>query len=138
MDASRLRAGYPQRSQYHRREQSSGIAIGPDGNLWFTEMGTNKIGRMTTALTSYVEFTIPTTSSLAQGIAEGITVGPDGALWFCEDNASQIGCITTTGVITEFSIPTANSGPTFIVTGPDGNLWFTEYSANQIGRLVVP
>jgi virginiamycin B lyase len=31
-----------------------------------------------------------------------------------------------TGDITEFSLPTANSGPARIAAGPDGNLWFTE------------
>ena len=34
--------------------------------------------------------------------------------------------MTTAGVITEFSVPTANSGPSGITAGPDGNLWFTE------------
>ena len=35
--------------------QPNGIAAGPDGALWFTEVGTGKIGRMTTAggLTEY-------------------------------------------------------------------------------------
>ena len=37
--------------------------------------------------------------------------------------------------ITEFSIPTAESGPSGIVAGPDGNLWFTENQRNQIGRI---
>ena len=32
----------------------------------------------------------------------------------------------TTDKITEFAIPTANSGPVNITAGPDGNLWFTE------------
>ena len=40
--------------------------------------------------------------------------------------ANQIGRITTAGVITEFPIPTAGSGPAGIAAGPDGNLWFTE------------
>ena len=42
---------------------------------------------------------------------------------------SKIGRITTAGVITEFPIPTAGSGPVGIAAGPDGNLWFTEYHA---------
>src|SRR6266581_2989335 len=36
-----------------------GIAAGPDGNLWFTEGGGNKIGRITTA-GAITEFPIPT------------------------------------------------------------------------------
>ena len=40
-------------------------------------------------------------------------------------------------VITEFSIPTANSEPSNIVAGPDGNLWFTENRAQKIGRITT-
>ena len=36
------------------------------------------------------EFTIPTTSS----IPEGITAGPDGNLWFTENGGNKIGRIT--------------------------------------------
>jgi streptogramin lyase len=38
------------------------------------------------------------------------------------------------GSITEFPLPTANSGPGGMTAGPDGNLWFTE-SIAQIGRI---
>src|SRR5260221_9494764 len=35
--------------------------------------------------------------------------------------------------ISEFAIPTANSGLAGITAGPDGNVWFTEVNSNQIG-----
>jgi hypothetical protein len=50
---------------------------------------------------------------------------------------NRIGRITTVGVITEFSIPTPDSGPGGITAGPDGALWFTEYQGNQIGRITT-
>src|SRR2546422_8481106 len=71
---------------------------------------------------------------LARGVT-GITAGPDGNLWFTELNGNRIGRITPTGVITEFPLPTANSGPQGITAGPDGNLWFTEFNGNRIGRI---
>ena len=37
--------------------------------------------------------------------------------------------------ITEFPVPTANSGPVGITAGPDGNLWFTEKRRNKIGMI---
>jgi virginiamycin B lyase len=37
--------------------------------------------------------------------------------------------------ITEFSIPTAASGPMGIALGADGNIWFIESAANKIGRI---
>src|SRR5271170_1273471 len=67
----------------------SGITVGPDGALWFTEGTGSKIGRVTTlgAITEY-----PITGN---DFPVGITAGPDGALWFT--NFGGIGQITTTG-----------------------------------------
>jgi streptogramin lyase len=48
------------------------------------------------------------------------------------------GALTATSsaqVITEFSIPTANSGALGIGVGPDENLWFTEQTASKIGVI---
>ncbi|MGZ3644267.1 MAG: virginiamycin B lyase family protein [Ktedonobacteraceae bacterium] len=42
---------------------------------------------------------------------------------------------SSSGIITEFPVPTSNSLPQGITLGPDGNLWFTEYSGNKIGRI---
>jgi virginiamycin B lyase len=71
----------------------SAIATGPDGALWFTETGANKIGRLTAstnpALTN--EFSVPTPNSQPGGIA----LGPDNALWFTEFAANKIGRIAT-------------------------------------------
>ena len=41
------------------------------------------------------------------------------------------------GQITEFSIPTNNSGPRGIASGPDGGLWFTESNVDKIGQLTI-
>ena len=60
-----------------------------------------------------------------------IAMGPDGALWFVEEVAGKIGRITTTGVVTEYTVPTDTNFATSIATGPDGALWFTEYSRKQ-------
>ena len=69
------------------------------------------------------------------GDPAGIAAGPDGNIWFTEDNAGKIGRITLSGVVTEFSIPTAGSEPPSIARGSDGNLWFTENGAGKIGRI---
>ena len=80
----------------------SGIAAGPDGNLWFTEYDANRIGRITpTGVVT--EFS----AGISEGSApNGITAGPDGNLWFTESDASRIGRITPSGVVSEFP-PTA-------------------------------
>ena len=112
--------------------QPQGITGGPDGNVWFTDTGTNSIGRITPT-GAVTEFPVPT----ANANLLGITTGPDGNLWFAEANPDKIGRITPSGVITEFPTPTAGSTPVALTAGPDGNLWFTELDANKIGRLAM-
>jgi len=106
-----------------------GIAAGPDGNVWFTEYSSGKIGRVTPA-GAITEF--PTN---APGAVPGIAAGADGNLWFTEGDANKIGRITPAGVITEFPVGTTGSFPYEITPGPDGNLWFTENYGNRIGRI---
>jgi virginiamycin B lyase len=85
------------------------ITAGPrntdPNSLWFGEAFSNKIGRMDPT-TGFVtnEYTIPTPNS---GPNNGITAGPlNNDLWFTEYVGKNIGRITTTGIITEFRIPT--------------------------------
>ena len=39
--------------------------------------------------------------------------------------------------ITEYRIPTEQSGPVGITTGADGALWFVQINGNQIGRITT-
>jgi streptogramin lyase len=112
----------------------AGTALGPDGNFWFIEQISNRIGRITPA-GAITEFPIPTNSR-----PWDITAGPDGNLWFTEQYSDQIARITPAGSITEFPIPPDDSKPLGsepwgITAGPDGNLWFTEQEGNRIGRI---
>jgi streptogramin lyase len=100
----------------------TGITLGPDGNVWFVEFGTNKIGKISSA------GAITEVASLTAGSGPfGITTGPDGKLWFTEQTGNKIGQISTGGTVSEFSTGlTASSLPTNMTIGADGNLWFTE------------
>jgi RHS repeat-associated protein len=108
------------------------IAAGPDGNLWFTEYGTSRIGKITTS-GAVTEYTLPSGSS-----PDDIAVGPEkeNALWFTEHGTSKIGKITTSGAVTEYVLP-AGSYPYGIAVGPEKEnaLWFTDVDTAKIGRI---
>jgi streptogramin lyase len=115
------------------------ITSGPDGNLWFTEFWTNRIGRMTPAGV-LTEFPIPTPDSAPRGIV----TGPDGNLWFVESAFlhTAIARMTTAGVVTEYPLggsATDQLQPVEIVTGADGNLWFNQPHPSapqgEVGRI---
>ena len=126
------------------------ITTGADGNLWFAELGGNKIGKITTSGV-ITEYPIPTSVAYPTSIA----LGPDGNVWFTEAQGNKIGKITPAGSITEYSNSSVVT-PFGITSGPDGNLWFvnitglvgkittggaftivTQYAAAQTNRIVL-
>jgi virginiamycin B lyase len=117
------------------------MTVGPDGNIWFTELNFfstgrgNKIGRISPQDpgdgSTIAEFELPNPDSWPAFV----TVGPDNNLWFTESRGSRIGKITVDGQITEFDLPDPNSWPNGITLGPEGNLWFTERDGNRIGVI---
>jgi streptogramin lyase len=83
----------------------------------------------------FKEYSVPTPASTPAGIFHDAF-----DLWFTELEGNKVGRIDRDrgGVITEYPIPTPNSGPTSIVMKPLGTVrevWFTESRGNKIGRL---
>jgi virginiamycin B lyase len=108
-----------------------GIAPGPDGNLWFTNGGTNKIGKITTG------GTVTEYSSTEGGGPIGIAKGSDGNLWFAMASpGSRVGKITTSGTVTYFKLSKGMANGRDIAAGPDGNLWFTSTEGN-VGKITT-
>ncbi len=109
---------------------AKGITAGPDGALWFTEYGTNSIGRITTSGV-ITQYPIPH----ANATPTFITTRADGTLWFVESSSRIIGNMTTDGTfMAEYNVP-YNSSLLTMLDGPDGALWFTNPGANLIGRF---
>ncbi|MGA7704927.1 MAG: hypothetical protein WB998_08540 [Solirubrobacteraceae bacterium] len=108
----------------------NGITEGSDGNRWFTDYGTSKIGKITPSGV-ITEYALPAGSQ-----PEGITPGTDGNLWFTDYGTSKVGKVTTSGTVTEYALP-SGSEPTSITVAPGGNLWFTDYGTSKIGVITA-
>ena len=68
-----------------KKSSPKGIVAAPDGNLWFTDLGTNRIGRVT--MTGEVkDYAVGGGYRQLQGIA----AGPDGNVWFTETHANTV------------------------------------------------
>jgi streptogramin lyase len=124
-----------------------GIALGPEGDLWFAEVNNpecssechSKVGRINPVTDAVAEF--------SAGITAGsqpwdMATGPDGNLWFSERTgpvgfAGQMARINpTTDEVKQFSAGiTGDTEPDGVAAGPDGNVWFTEEAGNRIGRI---
>ncbi len=134
----------------------TGLAVGPDDNLWFTQYSNTRntsgppvrevgsIGRLTPSGTLTL-FPIPPSTGLSVG---GIVAGPDGNLWF-GTSSGQIGRVTTSGQVTVFSLPDSSAARVGSMTpGPGMAVWFVQSYlgsdllsgiiwGNKIGRITV-
>ena len=114
-----------------------GLESGADGDLWFTDGGTqHAIGRVTPS-GAIQEFTQGLTSPATPF---DITRGPDGNIWFTATGDAPhnaIGMVTPSGAIEEFGPPATepNMAPAEITVAPDGNLWFLDVATPAIGRI---
>ncbi|KUL43860.1 Virginiamycin B lyase [Streptomyces violaceusniger] len=103
---------------------------GPDGALWFTEIGAGQIGRITVDGT-VTEYPLPD----REARPHAITPGPDGALWFTEWGRGRIGRLTADGRITAYDLPRADCEPHGIASY-DGALWCA-LETGSLARLDV-
>lgn len=112
-----------------------GMAVGPDGAVWFAEAQGNKIGRIDPSTHKITEITVPK----SQVGPSGITLGPDNALWFVTlGNGGNYLCRIdpTTHHIDLNQIPTFGRAAG-LTLGPDGALSFTEWIGNSIYRADI-
>ena len=83
--------------------------------------------------TTITEYSVPTAISQPAYI----TAGPDGAMWFTEFVGNKIGRITTSGAITEFRLPSADTARPLLPWGPMGQCG-TRLPLSRSGALPPP
>gem|GEM_PF-1692987 len=111
---------------------AAAIAVGPEGNIWFTEDETSRIGVINPFTHASSDF--PTATPKAN--PAGIALGPEGDLWYAEYGVDRIGVIDpVTHATHDFPIPTPESTPYYITAGPEGDLWFTEILGGKVGVI---
>jgi len=126
------------------------IAVGSDGNLWFTELGDPnftgcRIGRVNVSAQSISEFVLPNQPFPDGDWCLGIAQGSDGNMWFAESGVGAMGRIKTNGAVTEYGIPGSGTTAVGMANGPDGDMWFTDSNqgpgypigTNQVGKVNI-
>ena len=115
------------------------LAIGPDGNVWFTYgSGANAaIGRVERHEDGSALITLFQTGLDPHSVPERM-VASGGYLWFSDISKAEpaIGRVSADGQITEFRAGLApNSYVVDLEPGPEGNVWFTDYGDGAVGRI---
>lgn len=102
----------------------SAVILGPDKNMWFTDYGNDKIGRIT-ANGAVTEFALP-----AGSIPSDMVVGPDGNFWIVDEGLNKILKESPSGVTLASYGSATLEVPINIVAAPDGNLYFSQAASN--------
>jgi virginiamycin B lyase len=108
-------------------------AVAPDGALWYTGQGANKLGRLDPKTGEFKEFALKTAGSGPHGLV----ADKDGNIWFTAISGGYVGKLDPkTGEIAEYRpADGARIDPHTPVFDHDGILWFTNEETNYIGRL---
>jgi streptogramin lyase len=108
-------------------------ALAPDGSLWYTGQGANKLGRLDPKTGEFKEFPLKTPNSGPHGLV----ADKEGNIWFTAISGGYVGKLDPkTSAITEYHAPQgADIDPHTPVFDHNGILWFTNEETNYIGRL---
>lgn len=113
-----------------------GLAIGPDGNVWFTLFNeTGGVGRIAPGFANGAGpnniFLPPKPLAYAFGIAPG----PEGDMYVGGRDNSRIARVRMDGSYAIYDIPN-NRYPWELVLGADDDLWFTDIYGNRLVRFI--
>lgn len=108
-------------------------ALAPDGSLWYTGQGANKLGRLDPKTGEFKEYPLKTPNSGPHGL----TADKDGNIWFTAISGGYVGKLDPkSGAITEYRPADGTEiDPHTPIIDHNGVLWFTNEETNYIGRL---
>ena len=108
-------------------------AFAPDGSLWYTGQGANKLGRVDPKTGEFKEFSLKTPNSGPHGLV----ADAEGNIWFTAISGGYVGMLDPkNGEITEYRPADGTEiDPHTPVFDHNGILWFTNEETNYIGRL---
>lgn len=112
------------------------LSFDAHGNVWFTELNANAIGRLDPRSGAIKQFAL-TASAKAQMLNPyGIAVDPRGRIWFTEASTSTIGWLDpATGALHFYTLAGVAPGLMEIASDPHGMIWATSFNAGLLLSL---
>jgi outer membrane protein assembly factor BamB len=120
-------------------DRSTGMAFGPDGNLYVGSLNSNQVLRYDATTGAFLgAFVTSGSGGLTTPAVEGLIFRPDGKLYVASrDNATVLRYDAVTGAFLDAFVPANSGGLSGIkgmVFGPDGNLYISSADTNQVLR----
>ena len=110
------------------------LALDKEGNVWFTELNADAIGRINPRNGSISQYPLSAKKSAQTLDPYGITVDPHGMVWFTESGADRIGRLDPSIGQMSFFIPpvSKNAALMEIISGTDGTIWITTFNSSLL------
>lgn len=126
--------------QYGIESRPLNIIVGKDGNLYFTEQYSGKIGKLnpSSILREITEWSIPSSSLMGNSEPWDLNYTSGGEIFFTDYRQNKIIKLSTlSNQIAQWDIPTPNSGPKGIFVTSSNKIWFTEFLTGKIAKLDI-
>lgn len=120
-------------------EAPNDLAIDARGDVWFTELNANAIGRLDPRSGSIRQYPLAGSKSAQALDPYGIAVDPHGVVWFTEASSSRIGRLDpATGAIRAYNVPASAGNPVSlmeIASDAHGNIYATSFNSGLLVGL---
>ena len=104
-------------------------------NIWFTQIATDKIGKLDPRTGKITEYPVPTTGG-ARAAPRRFSIDSKDNIWFTEFLGNKIGMVDSqTGEVTQYEVPTPFSLPYAIGVDRNDVVWFGQMAAIRLGRF---
>ena len=113
-------------AEYGGYGEPFGITKGPDGNIWFTDQGTQEVEAFNPTSLA-IEYQYATGASLWD-----LATGSDGALWVADQSNGGALRMTTAGISTQYPF---SGTPQGIAPGPNGLMLIADNTSGGIWTL---
>ena len=109
------------------------LAIDAQGNVWFTEMNADAIGKLDTQSGKFTHYPLSSPRTVQQINPYGITIDKSNMVWFTEAGKDAIGRLDPqTGALHIYSDPQPNTSFMEITSANTGQLWLTTFNASAL------
>lgn len=112
------------------------LAIDSHGNIWFTELNANDIGRLDPVTGALRQYPLTTGKNAPALDPYGITIDPSGNIWFTEASVSHLGRLDpTTGAVRYYPVTGVNTALMEIASDAHGTIWATAFTSGLLVSL---
>lgn len=112
------------------------LAIDSHGNIWFTELNTNDLGRLNPVNGALQQYPLTATKNAPSLDPYGIAIDPAGNIWFTEASVNHLGRLDPlSGAVRYYPVTGLNTALMEIASDPRGTIWATAFTSGLLVSL---